>query len=279
MTIKTIAVHLNDTRRAKQVLKPACAIASRFSAHVMGINVFPGLPPVPAIPVAYGGEVLAEALAAEQEESDRIKEIFEAETAGLAFVSEWISVKALHLDLAGVVMEHGRAADLIVAAQADPEWDLAPVLDFPERLAIESGRPVLTVPYAGSFDEVPKTIVIAWNGQREAARAAFDALPLLQAAENVYILSIVGAGAARRSETPDLTLAAALSRHGVAATVKQSTVGDTDIGNELLSRLADLGADLLVMGAYGHSRFRELVFGGATRHIARHMTVPTLFSH
>lgn len=279
MSFRTIVVHLNDKRRADRVLAPACALATHFGAHLIGLHVFPGIPPVPAIPVPYGGEVLAEAMASEQHETDAIREIFERRTAGLPFVAEWIAVKALHLDLASAVMQYARAADLIVAAQADPTWDLAPVLDFPERLALESGRPVLTVPYVDIFEEMPKTVVIAWNGKREAARAAFDSLPLLTAATDVYVLSAVEAASVQQSVTPDLSLAAALSRHGVTATIKQSALGDIGVGDELLSRLSDLGADLLVMGAYGHSRFRELVFGGATRHVARHMTVPTLFSH
>lgn len=279
MSFKSILVHLNDRRRAGQLLAQATALAERFGAHLLGLHVFPGIPPVPPIPLPYAGDVVTDALRAEQDETEALAALFASATAGRPFVSEWLAVKALHLDLAGVVMEHGRAADLIVCAQSDPEWDLAPVLDFPERLALESGRPVLTVPYAGTFPRLARCAVIAWNGKREAARAAFDALPLLSAAEEVYILSVVGADAGSHARTPDLSLAAALARHGIKATVKQSTAGDIDIGNELLSRLGDLGAELLVMGAYGHSRFRELVFGGATRHIARHMTVPTLFSH
>lgn len=279
MSFKTIVVHLNDQRRASQLLAPATALAAHFSAHLVGLHVFPGIPPVPAIAVPYGGEVIADALAGERVETERIRTLFEEASRGRPFVAEWRADKALHLDLAGVVMEHGRAADLIVAAQADPEWELAPVLDFPERLALESGRPVLTVPYAGRFESVPRRVVIAWDGRREAARAAFDALPLLAVAEVVTILTIARPGAVARNETPDLSLAAALARHGIKANVKQSVTAGMEVGEELLSRLADLGADLLVMGAYGHSRMRELVFGGATRHISRHMTVPTLFSH
>ena len=81
------------------------------------------------------------------------------------------------------------------------------------------------------------------------------------------------------SLAPDTTIAASLARHGIKATVRTSVAADIGIGDEILSRVADAGADLLVMGAYGHSRMRELIFGGATRHLFRHMTVPTLFSH
>ena len=120
--------------------------------------------------------------------------------------------------------------------------------------------------------------MIAWKAGRESARAVFDALPLLQGAENMHILEIKGRGD-ESSMSPDTSIAASLARHGIKPTIRTSVAPDISVGDEILSRLSDLDADLLVMGAYGHSRMRELVFGGVTRHIARHMTVPTLFSH
>jgi nucleotide-binding universal stress UspA family protein len=183
-----------------------------------------------------------------------------------------------HVDLASVVIEHGRATDLIIAGQTDPDWDLSPLLDFPEQLALESGRPVLVIPYVGRYPRVGRNVVIAWKPGRESARAVFDALPLLQCAENVHILEIK-ARDDERGIAPDTSIAAALARHGVKPTIRTLVAPDISVGDELLSRLSDLDADLLVMGAYGHSRMRELIFGGATRHIARHMTVPTLLSH
>ena len=199
-------------------------------------------------------------------------------TANGAFVPEWHLLKVPHANLATVVMEHGRAADLIMAGQTDPDWDQSPLLDFPERLALESGRPVLVIPYAGRYPRIGRNVVIAWKAGRESARAVFDALPLLQGAENVHILEIKGRGD-ESSMSPDTSIAASLARHGIKPTIRTSVAPDTSVGDEILSRTSDLDADLLVMGAYGHSRMRELVFGGATRHIARHMTVPTLFSH
>src|SRR5690606_20981228 len=114
---------------------------------------------------------------------------------------------------------------------------------------------------------------------REAARAAFDALPLLVGAQTVQILEVKERGDDSAALTPDTSIAAALARHGIKPTVRTSAGTDISVGDETLSRLADMGADLLVMGAYGHSRMREMVFGGVTRHIFQHMTVPTLFSH
>jgi nucleotide-binding universal stress UspA family protein len=279
MPYKTILVHLNDKRRAEMVLGPAMHLARRYNSHLIGMHVYASMP-APPVAMAYGAQVLGSIVAIEQKDTEAIAAIFKEATANQPFVAEWRQLKVPHVDLAGVVMEHGRAVDLIVAGQTDPDWDLSPLLDFPERLALESGRPVLVVPYAGRFGEIGRTVVIAWKPSRESARAVFDALPLLQAAEQVYILEIEARDATpAKALAPDTTIAASLARHGIKPVVHTSIAPDISVGDEILSRLCDLGADLLVMGAYGHSRMRELVFGGATRNIARHMTVPTLFSH
>jgi nucleotide-binding universal stress UspA family protein len=278
MAYKTILLHLNDKRRAEALLEPAIGLASRFNAHLIGLHVYAAVPAAP-VSVPYGSQVLGSMVAAERKSTEEIAAVFARMTAGQPFVAEWRALKVPHVDLAAVVMEHGRAADLIMAGQTDPDWDLSPLLDFPERLALESGRPVLVIPYAGRYPTIGRNAVIAWKPGRESARAVFDALPLLEGAEKVDILEIRERGQEPSGLAPDTSIAAALGRHGIKPSVRTSVIGDIGIGDEILSRLSDLGADLLVMGAYGHSRMRELVFGGVTRHIARHMTAPTLLSH
>jgi nucleotide-binding universal stress UspA family protein len=278
MPYKTILVHLNDKRRAEALLEPAVALAARNNAHLVGMHVHASVP-APPINMPYSGQVLGAMVATERKDTEEISAIFQRMTKGQPFVAEWRAIKVPHVDLAAVVMDHGRAADLIVAGQTDPDWDLSPILDFPERLALESGRPVLVIPYVGRYPKVGSNAVIAWKPGREASRAVFDALPLLEAAEKVQILEVRAKGEEPSGLAPDTSIAAALGRHGIKPTVRSTVAADISIGDEILSRLADMGADLLVMGAYGHSRMREMVFGGATRHITRHMTVPTLLSH
>jgi nucleotide-binding universal stress UspA family protein len=278
MSYKTILVHLSDKRRAEAVLEPAIGLARRYNSHLIGMHICASMP-APPVAFPYGSKVLGSVVAAERQETESIAAIFAEATRNQPFVAEWRALKVPHVDLAGVVLDHGRAADLIVAAQTDPDWDLAPLMDFPERLVLESGRPVLVVPYIGRYPEVGRNVVIAWKPGRESARAVFDAMPILEGAEKVHILEVKEKASADGTLAPDTTIAASLGRHGIKPTVRTSIASDISVGDEILSRLADLGADLLVMGAYGHSRMRELVFGGATRDIARHMTVPTLFSH
>jgi nucleotide-binding universal stress UspA family protein len=280
MTYRTILVHLNDKRRAEALLEPTIALARQHNAHLIGLHVYASMPAAP-VAMPYASKALASVSSFDRRESEELAAIFQRMTAKQPFVSEWRSLKVPHVDLASVVLDHGRAVDLIIAGQTDPDWDLSPLMDFPERLAIESGRPVLVVPYAGRYPEIGRNVVIAWKATRESARAAFDALPFLVHAKTVQILEIKEGRRRDYPEAlaPDTTIAAALARHGIKPTVLTSVAAGISAGDDILSRVADAGADLLVMGAYGHSRMRELVFGGATREIARHMTLPTLFSH
>jgi nucleotide-binding universal stress UspA family protein len=278
MSYKTILVHLNGKRRAEAVLSPAVHLARHNNAHLIGLHVYPNMP-VPPIDMVYGAQPPSSVISGQREEAETVGAAFAAATANQPFVAEARSLKVPHIELAGVVMDHGRAADLIVAGQADPDWDLSGLMDFPERLAVESGRPVLVVPYIGRYSEIGRNVVIAWKAGRESARAVFDALPILQAADKVHILEVKERADDVGVMAPDTAIAASLSRHGIKSTVQTSVAADISVGNDILSRLSDLNADLLVMGAYGHSRMREFVFGGVTRHIFRHMTVPTLFSH
>ncbi len=167
---------------------------------------------------------------------------------------------------------YARCSDLVILGQA-AAGDAGPVV---LQVLLESGRPVLVVPAAGTFPILGTRIVIAWNGSREAARAVHDALPLLRAAAQVTVLTIEGSGGTIDTG-PDVTRH--LARHGIHAEAKTDTARDVGIAPLLLSRLADLQADLLVMGGYGHSRIRETVLGGVTREILQTMTVPTLLSH
>lgn len=280
MDWKTILVQLSNPRRTGALMSVASHLAERFNSHLIGFNVANALAHMPSTPMLLGPEDLAAFRSMNDEEAARLKADFEAATQGRAFVAEWRNVEATTFDAAGTTIAHAHAADLVIASQADPEWELSGMFDAPERLALETGRPVLVVPHAGTFGEIGKRVVIAWSGKREGARAVFDALPLLKRADTATLLCVRGRGAdGVPGEIPGVDIAATLARHGVKVTIQKSIADEISVADEILSRSADLSADLLVMGAYGHSRLREMVFGGVTRHIMRHMTVPTLLSH
>jgi nucleotide-binding universal stress UspA family protein len=277
MSWKTITTQLSNPRRADVLMSVAGRLAERFEAHLIGLDATPTF--TLAAPMMSAAE--ADAIAAA--ERQRVREIqakFEAMSANRAFVGEWREVRVHDADLPSAVLDHARASDLIIASQSDPDWDVSGLFDFPERLVLESGRPVLLVPYAGTFSDIGKRVTVAWSGKREGARAVFDALPLLKTADAVTLLCVVGSSAdAAPGELPGTELAAALARHGVKVTVQKSAPDEIGVADDILSRIAEDGTDLLVMGAYGYSRLRQMVFGGVTRHILGHMTVPTLMSH
>lgn len=285
MPYKTILVHLSDKRRAESVLAPAMRLAERYNAHLIGLHAHAVIPS-PPVRMPFAAQALGSIAAQVRANAEGVAETFSRMHSRQPYTAEWQLHSVPLTELALGVMSQGRTADLIVAGQTDGAWDLSPMLDFPERLALESGRPVLVIPHAGSHVNIGRNIVVAWKAGRESARAVFDALPLLKDAANVHILEFAEEEGHRDRLAPDTSIAATLARHGIKPTI-HSAVGsgirslapDTRVGDQILNRIADLDADLLVMGAYGHSRMRELVFGGVTRQMMRHMTVPTLFSH
>jgi nucleotide-binding universal stress UspA family protein len=181
-----------------------------------------------------------------------------------------------------VLSTNARYADLVVVGQpGDPLRQ-----DKGDRLTVESvlmtaGRPVLTIPFAGDFPALTDHILVAWNASREATRAVHDALPLLRKARQVTVLTVSTdtsvADAQAGESPPDIT--AHLVRHGVRAEARRTVSGDIADGDALLSYASDISATMIVAGGYGHSRARELIFGGVTRTLLTEMTVPVLFSH
>jgi nucleotide-binding universal stress UspA family protein len=177
------------------------------------------------------------------------------------------------------VVRYGHASDLVVVGQSDESAGRdTTVHGLAGHVLMEVGRPVLVVPSAGEFSGVPKNIVVAWDGSREAAVALHASLPALRGAR-VTLLSLRhprDGDDAQRLLMHDMIQF--LLRHGVQARA-ESEVTEIGIADALLSRVSDLGADLLVMGAYSHSRLRERILGGVTRQILAQMTVPVLMAH
>lgn len=173
---------------------------------------------------------------------------------------------------------NARHTDLVILGQSKTPA----LLDrhVADHVALGCGRPVLVVPYIGAGSTLGERVFIAWNGRREAVRAIHDALPLLERAKHVTVMAInPRAGAEEHGDVPCADICLHLARHGVEAEAAEVESGDVGVGDMLLSRAADASADLIVMGAYGHSRIRELMLGGVTKHLLEHMTVPVLMSH
>jgi nucleotide-binding universal stress UspA family protein len=279
MSYKSIAVHLDTSENAHPRLELALDLAKRFDAHITG--VFSVFTPDPRSFYVMAGTVsyYPEHEKLRHERRAALERLFRAETTRAQVAADWITTD----DYANYAVPRlARCADLIVAGQDNPDDPEAYISDhFPEALVMSAGRPVLMVPYAGSFPSAGARIIVAWDGSREATRAVHDALPLMRRAKLTTIVTVNGAkGEPPGSRTPGADIAAVIARHDARVVVKELVLSDADlIGEALLSHAADEGGDLLVMGAYGHARWQELVMGGATRSILKSMTLPVLMSH
>ena len=276
MALKDILVAVDDGESAAARVAFAVRLADRCDAHLTGLYVTTA----PDIPAYVMAQLPPEARALQAEDAKKRAQaaaaMFEESIAGSGLVSrsQWMSEHGVPAERAALL---GRYADLVVAGQDEPETSTigrVPAAD----LVLSGGRPVMVVPYAFRADNIGRHILVAWNGSREAARAVADALPLLEAAERVTVLAVDPDDYAL-GDAPGADIALHLARHGItveAARIDSQGLNPADV---LLNRVADLSADMIVMGAYGRSKVRELILGGVTHDILRHMTVPVLMSH
>lgn len=279
MAYKTIIVVLDAPRTTAQATKFACALASQHDAHVIGLHA-ERLATVPIVaPMEIPDPASVQALQdLAREETKETEAIFRECTRREGVSFEWRSFVTGAGFNSQAIIDSARSADLVVAVQSNPDDRSERRADL-ETFLFESGRPVIMVPYILKEPKPIKRVLIAWNGSREAARATFDALPLLKAADEVEIFSVDPVDISSQSpEMAGAEIAAALSRHGVKATITTDITNGVPAASVIENRLSDSSIDLLVMGAYGHSRLWEMLFGGVTRSVMETMTAPTLLS-
>ena len=271
MDIRDILIMIDGTQRNAALLALTCSLAARHDARVIGLRCADPLSPVMLYADPTAGLMVADLL-----EELMVKARAEASVMAAGFnerlrlenvLGEWRYIEASAWDRAPT---EARLSDLIVLQQPDGDGRLV------EEMLFRSGRPVLVVPRLGEHKTPGRHILVGWNDSREAARAVHDAMPLLQRAESVTVLTADSAGA---DAMPGGDIAAHLARHGVVVSLTRSSDAEADPTDLLLNAAADRGADLIVVGGYGHSRLREMVLGGVTRGLLHQMTVPVLFSH
>jgi nucleotide-binding universal stress UspA family protein len=284
MTFKTILVHLNHETRVQDLLAAAAAVARQTEGHVVGLYVAPPLFMPSDVIMPMGGDFYDQQISEHKAQCERIKTVFDRVTSGEPFVCEWRSKGKLAMayePIAGGVVAEARAADLVVVSQANDGSDPPMLTDVPQRVALECGRPVLVVPTGWPGRAYGQSIAIAWNNSREAARATFDAMPFLKTAGKVTLMSVGETYDEEGTATiSSAEVAASLARHGLKnIVIDEVPASSGPVGAGILARVAANGCDMLVMGAYGHSRMREFILGGATRHVLKHMTIPVLVSH
>ncbi|APW37259.1 hypothetical protein RD110_08665 [Rhodoferax koreense] len=269
--IQSILVHLDSSERCAERIRVAQRLAESFDATAIG--VYAVVPSLLRHPMGLDGMAGAMGL---QEYDDECRARACRLWSSLAGTSARMRWTASPGDSIWNFESRAFYADLLLLGQrdeADAVVDETPA-DFVFHQVARSGRPVMVLPSAGSFDRVGETVLIAWKETREAAHAVAAALPWLRKARQVHAISYAEDEGASLNALHDY-----LARHGVAIIQHASQARDVAVGEDLLSRAADIGADLLVMGCYGHSRARELVLGGVSRTILRSMTLPVLMAH
>ncbi len=273
MSYRTILVLVAEDPRLDERLATARTLGQRFDAHVLGLHIMP----LPVVPLGYGEaaayvgpEIIEAQRAANAEVAARLQQRFEAALAELAPDVAWRAVEG---DPAVAALQAARTSDLVVAPQSDLHGLDLLEPDLAEHLAMGAGVPVLILPRGGWKADLGRRVLIAWNGSRQATRAVHDALPLLAHADGVTLLT-VGEEAAESAEEA----IAMLTRHELEVTGEQVAEVGEPLGAFLLRKAAEHGCDTLVMGAYGHSRLRELILGGTTRHILAHAELAVLAS-
>jgi nucleotide-binding universal stress UspA family protein len=299
MGLGDILVCLDPTEAGENRLRLAVAIAREHRAHLSAAYILPENIPGGALrdglgiaaPTGAAGIVEGSLVAGipapgippaprpDASRSAALADIVEQryrEARSHAIESEW------HLIGAGDAPELvalAKAVDLVIYGQRSRDYPV-PTGFRPEDILLGSGRPVLVTPYAGKFAAIGRRVLVAWDGTREASRALHDALPLLAEAEAVRVVTVRAREGSFERDRPELDrIVRHLERHGIAARPEETLRGDMRVSELLLSRAADMSADLIIAGAYHHSQLREALLGGVSRELLDHMTVPVLMSH
>jgi nucleotide-binding universal stress UspA family protein len=291
MALKDLLICIDPTAAGDARLKLAFNLARANKAHLAGAYVLPEGDGARRGPSGFGGVPGMTGLTEEPspgaavsevfhegEIADRVEHRFRDELRVAGIDGEWHIVPDGDSD---ELIELAKSVDLTIMGQRPPNSRSDGAARFrPDDVVMAAGRPVLVVPYAGNFETVGERILAAWDGTREANRAINDALPFLADAQSVTVIYVGANERDLEQHLPALErITGHLQRHGVNAVPEETTRSGLAISDILLSRAADLAADLIVTGGYHHSQLREALIGGVSRDLLQHMTVPVLMSH
>ena len=280
MSYKTILVSLNEVGRVADLIAAAANLARVLGAHVSGLYVIPAVQVYPSVGFEAAPQVFEGNRSFFKDNAARVKQSFEEAMAREGLPHDFHQIDARTPVIADEVIAQGRSSDVIIVSATNPDEITGVERDFVEQVVMAAGRPVVVLPFKGDTVIATDEIVIGWDGGREAARAVFDALPLLKLAKKVRVVRVdPQKDPALRGSIPGADLAQTLARHGVKAEAQGFPTDGMDEGQALMRCAEDCGAGLIVMGAYGHSRLAEFIFGGATRFVLTRMARPVLMSH
>ena len=276
--IKDIALHLSADTKHEAAANYAVSVADAFGAHLAAITF--AYEPVSLVTL-MGGVPPADFINAQRalaEEAANAAMTKFGEAARRIGVAADVRLEIVDfVDAADIFGHFARRFDLSIVGQADPDV-VGPQEPIIEAALFQSGRPVVVVPYIQKSGLTLNRVLVCWDGGRQAARAIADALPFLHRAKTIEVVIVV-TEPLKSGELPDADIARHLARHELNVDLKRIVTEGTDVANTILSYAADVSADFIVMGGYGHSRLREFILGGVTRGLLSSMTIPTLMSH
>jgi nucleotide-binding universal stress UspA family protein len=274
MSLKHVLVHVDDAPNAAVRNQVAVALARAHEAHLSGLYVLPETTGRQSAVSGVSTQLSPQFLADQQE---RMRELADRSMNEFVKAAESANVPADHRiesngAVAETIAERARCADLTLLGK--PNGDGASLV---HDVLFASGGPVMIVP-AAAGETCGERVMIAWNGSRESARAVKDAFPILEKAQSVSVVCVNGRNWPRNTPA-GAEVVGHLAHHGIASQIDNLEASGLSVGDALLARAAEKSADLLVMGAYGHSRIREFVLGGVTKRMLQNATVPVLMSH
>jgi nucleotide-binding universal stress UspA family protein len=270
MTLKHLLVHLDASKRASERLDLAVTLARRFGARLTGLFAESGRTG-PGIADKREPETLAR-------DNARARSAFEEKTRAAGLATDWWQVPGVdYSEVVGWTVVCCRYADMAIFGQHEDTGGRVPG-EVIEQVLHESGRPLLVVPSVGHYADVGKRVLVAWTGSRESARALNDALPLLDGAKEVEVLSIQRPSGGAEGAVPPVDIVAHLAAHGVSARYERLILDEMKVVDHVLNRASDWAADLTVIGGYTHRGFPYLQRSSTTHDILRSMTTPVLLS-
>lgn len=277
MSLKTIVLVIQNIEEAGRLAKAAAIIARKHNSHLIGLHVAETMLLVSE--AAYLPISMQDQLSEQQTKAAReIEQVFTDISSKETFASEFRFEKINSSTASDHIIEQARCADLVVMGQQRPEAkDAGPAITV-ERTIRKSGRPVLVLPYIGNFENFGHSILIGWSPTSQATRAVHDAIPLIDEGADVHILTIRDGGEVNSAFSTAKELARTYDRHGIKAEVIYRAVDDLAIGDVLLNEAFERGVDMIVTGAFGHSRLYDFVIGATTTKLLDSMTAPVLFS-
>lgn len=286
MSYKSILVYLDDLSQAKSTLDMASEVSEQHQAHLTGVYVVPPLELYTSVDFPIPQDARDGHRQLHLHRSDEIKALFEQQTNNRNFVSEWRFVDSNKQPVESAISTLSNAFDLLIVGQRDESTGSARQRNMPEQIMLNCARPTLLVPPDYAASRPIRDVLVAFDHSARASRAIFDSLPLLQMADTVT-LHRINPKAGEQTFVLDNgdEIVTTLARHGVNAelvytAVSQEVFAAKDaVGDEFLQIAGEKGADVLIMGAYSHSRLGQQLFGGTTRAVLQKMKLPVLMSH